>query len=176
MAKKLSLNWLELVENFNYLLNVLALQSTIEALLVTVKINPFVKILIFAVYIPPHFRTGPTAYDLFGYSVIYANSTCNDVNAILITGDFNLPRFDWCNPVAADASPSVKAVLDLASQLDLSQISNVLNSRGVQLDLVFGCPKIFSLSLAKDNLLSNEDCHPGLAITASLAGWSRVPT
>ncbi|XP_054267221.1 uncharacterized protein LOC128989358 [Macrosteles quadrilineatus] len=123
---------------------------------------------------PPN--SSPTAYDFFGDSVIYATSTCNNVNAILITGDFNLPRFDWCNPVAADASPSVKAVLDLASHLDLTQISGVLNSRGVQLDLVFGCPGVFSVSLADDTLIANEEYHPGLAITASLTGYSRAPT
>ncbi|XP_046679334.1 uncharacterized protein LOC124366777 [Homalodisca vitripennis] len=136
----------------------------VKTLCVLVRLNPLLKILIFAVYITPRSPTG--IYSLFAESLTETISTCHNFDAVLITGDFNFNGFNWINPDLPVAPPPVRVLLGLASQLDLSQISDVLNVRGVQLDLIFGPSDLFIVSLEDDPLLASEPCHPALGVTS----------
>lgn len=137
-----------------------------EALCVLVKLTASCKIVVCAAYIPPQAQT--RLYSLFAESLVEVLSVYHNYDHILIAGDFNLPGFNWVHPELSTATPPVNIILDLAAHLGVNQISDVVNDRGVQLDLIFGSSDVFTVSHANDPLLAQEPCHPSLYVSADI--------
>lgn len=120
--------------------------------------------MICAAYIPPNQPS--SCYSDFSDAVVYVTSACGEINSSIIVGDFNLPNCDWTREQTVGLSVSEWILRDLASLMGLRQISHVLNSRNVQLDLVFSStPDDHVVAVAADPLLPFEDIHPAIVIS-----------
>ncbi|XP_054280059.1 uncharacterized protein LOC128998090 [Macrosteles quadrilineatus] len=128
------------------------------------------KIVVCAAYIPPQAQT--RLYSLFAESLVEVLSVYHNYDHILIAGDFNQPGFNWIHPELSTATPPVNIILDLAAHLGVNQISDVVNDRGVQLDLIFGSSDVFTVSHANDPLLAQEPCHPSFQLSELIKSHS----
>lgn len=85
------------------------------------------------VYIPPLSRTQMYS---FNESLEEVSLICEPNTKMIIAGDFNLPGVDWTHTSSVPVNSAAACVFDMMNFFNLCQHNNVLNSRGVLLDLI----------------------------------------
>lgn len=137
--------------------------NNLEALFITIG-SGSQKFLLCAAYIPPNQPS--SCYSDFSDAVLCVTSTCGMIDSTVIIGDFNLPNCKWNQDQDVGLTGGGRILRDLSSLLDLHQISHIMNSMNVQLDLVFSSsPSNHGVALSADPLLPFEKIHPALSIS-----------
>lgn len=133
--------------------------DNVECLFVSARILDQ-EIIVGGVYIPPQSRS--QVYSSLGESLEEVSSLCEPNTKMIIAGDFNLPGVDWTNPSSVPANLATECIFDMMNFFNLRQQNNILNSRGVLLDLVFAMEGTLEVVAALDPLIALEDFHPAL--------------
>lgn len=123
---------------------------------------PSLNMLIGNVYIPP--GQPSSVYCKYLNAVDEVLNSSVEYNEIVLMGDFNLPEVDWANAdYSVTTNTSARYLLELCATYNLKQLNNVLNFRGVCLDLVFSSFHSCLIVGAEDYALLEEDRnHPSL--------------
>lgn len=129
------------------------------------------KLLLCAAYIPP--QQPSSHYSDFADAVTGVTTTCHEFFSTIIVGDVNLPNIRWTEENHRRLSKRKRILCDLTSLLGFHQISHVLNSKNIQLDLIFSsAPMDHVTALSADNLLPFENIHPAISITLKQSSCS----
>lgn len=117
-------------------------------------------------YIPP--QAPRQLYQDFCVAAEEAFILCNLDTKVILAGDFNQPETDWTTTLRPNVSLSSRYLDELASVLQLQQLNDIKNARGVILDLIFADNNT-SVCRASDTLIPEDDHHPALEISVNLS-------
>ncbi|XP_046687933.1 uncharacterized protein LOC124373592 [Homalodisca vitripennis] len=135
--------------------------ASVEQTLISVTTSAGVKVLAGVVYIPPD--TSVNSYETYVTSIDEA-VTLDSFSRVLLMGDLNQPEIDWSTfPRTNLRSGPARALSDLTSTLDLTQVNLIENTRGVILDVILSSD--IHTVVSRDEPLVPEDVHhPALRI------------
>jgi Reverse transcriptase (RNA-dependent DNA polymerase) len=144
---------------------------TVEQLFVEVKTASSAFIFC-CVYIPPN-----SVHDVYSNHCIAVEEMVNNFqnHKLIICGDYNLPLAVWSNGVlgvsveCSETSPA-SIVCECFSFLNLYQLNNIPNSRGVYLDLIFSHFDSVKVNSGLDLLHHNSIHHTAYTFDLSLMG------
>lgn len=147
----------------------------IECLLLKLQPCKGTSWLLVACYIPPQEHV--SKYNSLLSSVEELISSGSKFDEILIVGDFNLPGVNWDDTLCRDHTPASRAIISMMQLLDLQQVNQVYNKRGVLLDLVLCSHSSGTVvALESDFLLPVEESHhPPLSISIPFVSKKRSP-
>ncbi|XP_046679403.1 uncharacterized protein LOC124366847 [Homalodisca vitripennis] len=118
------------------------------------------EIIFGAAYLPP--SSPSDKYSHFCDAVEEVYMVSDPGTSIVIAGDFNQPSVNWIDTSVLAPPIGAQLLIDMSNFLQLSQVNNVSNSRGVFLDLVFSSDPELQVLPSIDPLIVEESAHPAL--------------
>lgn len=128
------------------------------------------EILFCTAYIPP--SSPSDTYSHFCNAVEEVCTVIGSDTTIVMAGDFNQPSVNWMDTSTSEPSAGSQFLINMANFLQLTQVNNVLNSRGVLLDLVFSSDPELQVYPSIDPLIVEESAHP--ALECVLVGGQKI--
>ena len=152
-----------LVEDFGRLIN-------IDVVIVKCRDATGTFLYIVLVYIPP--KISIDEYLLLLESLMSLDCLSN--SKMIILGDFNVPEFWQCSRSNSVCNKKVVPLLNLLNYFELTQYNEILNSKGLILDLVMSC-QILEVSVPEITVTKVDHYHPPLEINCSTTKIRYVP-
>lgn len=137
--------------------------NNLEQVFVSVTMEK--SILIFGcVYLPP--RSSTIVYEQYCLTVDFVLQQYR-YNAVILTGDFNLPNVTWVNDLdgtraAGMVTCQAECISNYFAFLNFYQCNNVTNVNSNTLDLVFSSSRDVTVAMVEEPFLKCDQYHPAL--------------